>query len=75
MKSTSLKLLIVCYGILLFVACSAPEEKTREDTQTRSDTLLKDYVNGSSPDFSYEIVHSVPGEEYDFHVLRMVSQN
>ncbi|MFT7425873.1 MAG: PhoPQ-activated pathogenicity-related protein, partial [Algoriphagus sp.] len=23
----------------------------------------------------YEIVHSVPGEEYDFHVLRMVSQN
>ncbi|PZX52139.1 PhoPQ-activated pathogenicity-related protein [Algoriphagus ratkowskyi] len=75
MKSLSLRILLACYGILFFVACSAPAEKETQEAPTRSETLLKDYVNGPSPDFSYEIVHSVPGEKYDFHVLRMVSQN
>ncbi|MEP0713040.1 MAG: PhoPQ-activated protein PqaA family protein, partial [Algoriphagus sp.] len=75
MKSTSQKFLLAVYGLLLFVACSSPSEKKTEASETRSSTLLKDYVNSPSPDFSYEIVHSVPGEEYDFHVLRMVSQN
>jgi PhoPQ-activated pathogenicity-related protein len=56
-------------------ACASAEKKTEETPAPKAENLLKDYVNGASPDFSYEIVHSVPGEEYDFHVLRMVSQN
>lgn len=72
------KLTLPCLlsGLLfLALACGPTEEKTQEVPSPRAENLLKDYVNGPSPDFSYEIVRSVPGEEFDFHVLRMVSQN
>ena len=74
MKKHFLSSLLLC-SIILSFSCKQQEKSTEEIPQERSETLLKDYVNGPSPDFSYEIVHSVPGEEYDFHVLRMVSQN
>lgn len=67
--------LIAISLICMTFSCSPSENKQEETPPKRSETLLKDYVNGPSPDFSFEIVHSVPGEEYDFHVLRMVSQN
>jgi len=74
MKKNAFSILLLCLIHLTF-SCKQEEKKAEEIPQARSETLLKDYVNGPSPDFSYEIVHSVPGEEYDFHVLRMVSQN
>jgi len=74
MKKNTLSVLLLCLIYLTF-SCRQEEKKTEEIPPARSETLLKDYVNGPSPDFSYEIVHSVPGEKYDYHVLRMVSQN
>lgn len=70
----SLRLFVFCLFCVGF-ACNSPEKKPEEQINTKSKNLLKEYVNGPSPDFKYEVVHSVPGEEYDFHVLRMVSQN
>lgn len=69
------RLLALFYCLSLIFACSSPTGDKIETSPPPSQTLLKDYVNGPSPEFSYEIAHSVPGEEFDFHVLRMVSQN
>lgn len=74
MKKNTSSILLV-FAICLSFSCKPDKNATDEIQPIRSKTLLKDYVNGPSPDFSYEIVHSVPGDEYDFHVLRMVSQN
>ncbi|MBN3582779.1 PhoPQ-activated pathogenicity-related family protein [Algoriphagus aestuarii] len=38
-------------------------------------SILKDYVMGLSPDFHFEVVRTITGQDYDFHVLRMTSQN
>jgi PhoPQ-activated pathogenicity-related protein len=61
---------IIAFGIF---ACQSPTEKSPEVEPSQID-LLEAYVQSESPDFSYEIVHSVPGEEMDFHVLKMYSQ-
>lgn len=74
MQKHFLSPLLLCF-ILLSFSCKQEEKKTEEIPQERSETLLRDYVNGPSPDFSYEIVHTLSAEDYDFHVIRMVSQN
>ena len=58
----------------LFYSCQKPVTES-EKPKTRSSTLLKDYVQASDSTFRYEIVHSVPGEKYDYHVLKMYSQH
>lgn len=47
----------------------------KANEETRSSTLLKDYVHAPDPSFRYEIIHTVEKEGYDYHVVRMVSQN
>jgi len=64
------QVLIIAFGLF---ACQGPVEKSPEEEPIQID-LLEAYVQSESPDFSYEIVHSVPGEEMDFHVLKMYSQ-
>lgn len=55
-------------------ACQKKEEKLATP-EARSSTILKDYVHAPDSTFRYEIVHSVPGEKADFHVLKMYSQH
>lgn len=58
----------------LLYSCQKPAE-TNAPTSDRSDTLLRDYVQAPDSTFRYEIVHSVPGDQYDYHVLKMYSQH
>lgn len=55
-------------------SCKKPVESEPEPTP-RSMTLLRDYVQAPDSTFRYEIVHSVPGEQFDYHVLKMYSQH
>mgnify|MGYP005748659141 FL=1 len=57
----------------LFSCKNQPE--TAIEPEIQSTTLLKDYVQAPDSTFRYEIVHSVPGEKYDYHVLKMYSQH
>lgn len=59
-------------GVFLLFSCEKAAVTPVEET--RSTTLLKDYVHRQDSTFRYEIVHSVAGEKYDFHVLKMYSQ-
>lgn len=70
---------IAHWSLLIFSAftlysCQKPAEITTEP-ETRSTTLLRDYVQSPDSTFRYEIVHSVPGENADFLVLKMYSQH
>lgn len=62
------------FSLLTFFSCQKPAETTVE-VEAPSTTLLKDYVHAADSTFRYEIVHSVPGETADFHVLKMYSQH
>lgn len=58
----------------LLYSCQKPAE-TNAPTSDRSGTLLRDYVQAPDSTFRYEIVHSVPSDQYDYHVLKMYSQH
>ena len=60
-------------GVFLLISCEKAAVTPAEEV--RSSTLLKDYVHQQDSTFRYEIVHSVAGEQYDFHVLKMYSQH
>ena len=64
---------VLAVASLLF-SCQKPAEQVAEPA-VRSMTLLKEYVQAPDSTFRYEIVHSVPGEKYDYHVLKMYSQH
>lgn len=55
-------------------SCKKPVESEPE-VAPRSMTLLRDYVQAPDSTFRFEIVHSVPGEQFDYHVLKMYSQH
>ena len=61
--------------ILIGIWSCQPQPATEEAEEFRSSSLLKDYVHAADPDFSYELVYSLEEEDYDYHVIRMVSQN
>jgi PhoPQ-activated pathogenicity-related protein len=42
---------------------------------TKSSTILSDYVHSIDSTYRYELVKTVPGEKYDFLVLKMYSQH
>jgi PhoPQ-activated pathogenicity-related protein len=65
--------LLIALGFYFLISCKKRQE-TPEALQ-KSTTLLKDYVQAPDSIFRYEIVHSVPGEQYDYHVLKMYSQH
>ena len=65
--------LLIALGFFFLISCKKSQE-TPEALQ-KSTTLLKDYVQAPDSIFRYEIVHSVPGEQYDYHVLKMYSQH
>lgn len=65
---------VVALSATLIFSCQKPAEKTAE-AETRSSTLLKDYVHAPDSTYRYEIVHRVPGEAYDYVVLKMYSQH
>lgn len=58
----------------ILFSCKKPIESERE-LAPRSMTLLRDYVQAPDSTFRYEIVHSVPGEQFDYHVLKMYTQH
>ncbi len=64
----------VVFGTCLIFSCQKPAEKAAE-AELRSSTLLKDYVHAADSTYRYEIVHSVPREEFDYVVLKMYSQH
>ncbi|GMQ24873.1 PhoPQ-activated protein PqaA family protein [Algoriphagus sp. oki45] len=78
MHSKLLRFRHLAYSILavssLLFSCQKPTEQLAEP-EVKSMTLLKDYVQAPDSTFRYEIVHSVPGEKYDYHVLKMYSQH
>lgn len=65
---------VLIFSVFTFFSCQKPAE-TVVETEIQSSTLLKDYVHTPDSTFRYEIVHSVPGESVDFHVLKMYSQH
>ena len=70
-------LVITCvyvFSSLLFSSCQKPEEKTASPAPP-AENLLKDYVMAPDSAFKFEIVHTVAGADYDYHVLKMTSQN
>jgi PhoPQ-activated pathogenicity-related protein len=73
-SSSMLNSLVLIFIIFAFISCQKPTE-TQVAAETKSSTLLKDYVHTPDSTFRYEIVHSVTGEEVDFHVLKMYSQH
>ncbi len=65
--------LILLSIVTLFSCSPAPQETATEEI--RSSTLLHDYVHAPDSTFRYEVIHSVTGEKYDYHVLKMYSQH
>lgn len=65
--------ILVALGMLFTFSCKNSPEIA--PAATRSATILEDYVHAPDSTFRYEIVHSVPGEQYDYHVLKMYSQH
>ena len=65
--------ILVAFGLLFTFSCKTSTDQA--PAETRSATILKDYVQAPDSTFRYEIVHSVPGEQYDYHVLKMYSQH
>lgn len=68
---STLALLALLLG--LFSCQKSTEENPAPETGSM--TLLQDYVQAPDSTFRYEIIHSVPGEKYDYHVLKMYSQH
>jgi PhoPQ-activated pathogenicity-related protein len=73
-KQKSINHLILSLFFLLTWSCQ-PQPTTQEPLGLPSSTLLRDYVHSPDPDFGYELVYSLEEEGYDYHVIRMVSQN
>ena len=65
--------IILLFGLLFIFSCKNQTEQA--PAETRSSTLLKDYVHAPDSTYHFEIVHSVPGEQFDYHVLKMYSQH
>lgn len=65
---------VMALSTCLLFSCQKPKEAPTE-AEVRSSTLLKDYVHAPDSTYRYEIVHTVPGEEYDYVVLKMYSQH
>lgn len=65
---------VLIFSVFTFFSCQKPADTTVE-VEAPSTTLLKDYVHAPDSTFRYEIVHSVPGETADYHVLKMYSQH
>jgi PhoPQ-activated pathogenicity-related protein len=76
-KSINLPMLnwgVLLVSIFFIVSCQKPAEIASE-LEVRSSTLLKDYVHAADSTYRYEIVHTVPGEQFDYLVLKMYSQH
>ncbi|MBC6366897.1 PhoPQ-activated pathogenicity-related family protein [Algoriphagus sp. AK58] len=65
--------ILLAFGLLFTFSCKSKTDQA--PAETRSATILKDYVQAPDSTFRYEIVHSVPGEQYDYHVLKMYTQH
>ncbi|MBW3466729.1 PhoPQ-activated pathogenicity-related family protein [Arthrospiribacter ruber] len=67
------------FGYLLLLtllwSCGPQVEIEVEDNIEASTHPLWEYVLADDPDFSYELVHTSDEGEYDFAVVKMVSQN
>ena len=63
------------FVLLPFVFSCQKTTEIPNGSETHSNTLLKDYVHAVDSTFRFEIVHSVSGEAYDYHVLKMYSQH
>jgi PhoPQ-activated pathogenicity-related protein len=71
-KESRLGSMLLLFGLLFIFSCKTQTDQTTGD---RSSTLLKDYVHAPDSTYRFEIVHSVPGEQFDYHVLKMYSQH
>ena len=58
----------------VFEACQKPNEDKAIPSEV-SENILKDYVMAPDTNFHFEVVHTVTGPDYDYHVLKMTSQH
>lgn len=77
MKLKLKELQAIRYLLLLTIlwSCGPQVEIEVEDNIEASTHPLWEYVLADDPDFSYELVHTSDEGEYDFAVMKMVSQN
>ncbi len=71
---SSLPLYLYLFTCLLFFSCDPATAPLNEEQGKPSKTLLKDYVMAPDSTYRYELAHSVFGDTYDFHVLKLYSQ-
>ncbi len=71
-----LTMVLTCVSVVtcFISSCQKPEEKV-EATEILSENLMKDYVMAPDSAFKFEVVHTVTGTDYDYHVLKMTSQH
>ncbi|EAZ80950.1 PhoPQ-activated pathogenicity-related family protein [Algoriphagus machipongonensis] len=66
-------------GLLIFFtffeSCDQAQKKEEAPPPEKSDSILKDYVMAPDTAFKFEVVRTVTGQDYDFHVLKMTSQH
>lgn len=67
-------IVFACLLPFIFFACETPKEG-QITAPEKSESLLKDYVMTTDTAFRFEVVHTVTSKDYDYHVLKMTSQN
>ncbi len=65
---------VLVVSVCLLLSCQKPAESPTVPA-AGSTTLLRDYVHAPDSTYRYEIVHTVPGKQADYHVLKMYSQH
>jgi PhoPQ-activated pathogenicity-related protein len=67
--------LIPAFLVAVFMSCQTRTVEVENRIEERSATILKDYVHAEDPTFRYEVIHSLEGEGFDYHVVKMYSQH
>lgn len=66
---------IFAFFLLLFItSCEQPVE-TKTTPPQKNESILKEYVMAADSTYGFEVVHTVTGTDYDYHVLKMTSQH
>jgi len=66
--------LFLFFNSFILLSCQ-PKVQESADIKAPSSTILRDYVHAPDPDFRYEIIHTEEGDVFDYHVIKMYSQN
>lgn len=70
-RSSFISVFLLFLGI---TSCEQPVE-TKNDPPKIQESILKEYVMATDSTYGFDVVHTVTGIEYDYHVLKMTSQH